>query len=464
MNKPNSNTDILSKKDIENVFHPNTNLVAHKDTGPFILERGDGIYVYDTDGKKYIEGMAGLWCNALGHGNMELAEAAMKQFEKFPYGNLFASKSHEPAIELSEKLVELSPFDDAKVFLGSSGSDANDTQIKLMWYLNNALGRKKKKKFLSRVQAYHGVTLATSSLTGLPTIHGNFDLPQDMFLHTDSPHYFMNHNDGETEAEFLGRVVANLEDLILREGPETIAAMFAEPLMGAGGVILPPNGYFEAIQPILSKYDIPLIDDEVICGFGRTGNVWGAETFGMQPQSLTVAKALSSSYLPISAVILSDEIYTPIAEKSGELGIFGHGYTYGGHPVSCAVALKTLEIYERDNILAHTNTVSPTFQQRLNKCLDHKLVGHTRGVGLIGAMEFVSQQDSNKPFQQKGKVGKLFMDLAKKEGLIVRAIGDIIAFCPPLIISDEQINDMFDIVDNVLDQTFKHSETQRLVQ
>ncbi len=463
MNKPNSNTDILSKKDIENVFHPNTNLVAHKDTGPFILERGDGIYVYDTDGKKYIEGMAGLWCNALGHGNMELAEAAMKQFEKFPYGNLFASKSHEPAIELSEKLVELSPFDDAKVFLGSSGSDANDTQIKLMWYLNNALGRKKKKKFLSRVQAYHGVTLATSSLTGLPTIHGNFDLPQDMFLHTDSPHYFMNHNDGETEAEFLGRIVANLEDLILREGPETIAAMFAEPLMGAGGVILPPDGYFEAIQPILSKYDIPLIDDEVICGFGRTGNVWGAETFGMQPQSLTVAKALSSSYLPISAVILSDEIYNPIAEKSGELGIFGHGYTYGGHPVSCAVALKTLEIYERDNILAHTNTVSPTFQQRLTKCLDHKLVGHTRGVGLIGAMEFVSQQDSNKPFQQKGKVGKLFMDLAKKEGLIVRAIGDIIAFCPPLIISDEQINDMFDIVDNVLDQTFKHSETQSLI-
>ena len=212
MNKPNSNTEILSKKDIENVFHPNTNLVAHKDTGPFILERGDGIYVYDTDGKKYIEGMAGLWCNALGHGNMELAEAAMKQFEKFPYGNLFASKSHEPAIELSEKLVELSPFDDAKVFLGSSGSDANDTQIKLMWYLNNALGRKKKKKFLSRVQAYHGVTLATSSLTGLPTIHGNFDLPQNMFLHTDSPHYFMNHNDGETEAEFLGRIVNNLED------------------------------------------------------------------------------------------------------------------------------------------------------------------------------------------------------------------------------------------------------------
>ena len=463
MNKPNSNTEILSKKDIENVFHPNTNLVAHKDTGPFILERGDGIYVYDTDGKKYIEGMAGLWCNALGHGNMELAEAAMKQFEKFPYGNLFASKSHEPAIELSEKLVELSPFDDAKVFLGSSGSDANDTQIKLMWYLNNALGRKKKKKFLSRVQAYHGVTLATSSLTGLPTIHGNFDLPQNMFFHTDSPHYFMNHYDGETEEEFLARIVFNLEDLILKEGPETIAAMFAEPLMGAGGVILPPNGYFQAIQPILSRYDIPVIDDEVICGFGRTGNVWGAETFGMQPQSLTVAKALSSSYLPISAVILSEEIYAPIAEKSGQLGIFGHGYTYGGHPVSCAVAIKTLEIYERDNILAHTNTVSPTFQQRLTKCLNHKLVGHTRGVGLIGAMEFVSQENSNKPFQQKGKVGKLFMDLAKEEGLIVRAIGDIIAFCPPLIISDEQINDMFDIVDNVLDQTFKHSQTQSLM-
>ena len=453
MSRPNSLTQKLTKKDKDFLFHPNTNLVAHQDSGPFILERGEGIYVYDTDGNKYIEGMAGLWCNALGHGNQELAEAAMEQFKKFPYGNLFASKSHEPAIELAEKLVELSPFDKAKVFFGSSGSDANDTQIKLFWYINNALGKTKKKKFLSRIQAYHGVTLATSSLTGLPTIHGNFDLPQNHFSHAMSPNYFLNKHEGESEDSFVQRLGEDLEDHIIKQDPETIAAMFAEPLMGAGGVIIPPKNYFETIQPILDKYEIPLIDDEVICGFGRTGNVWGAETFGMKPVSITVAKALSSSYLPISAVIISDDCYNIVAEKSGELGIFGHGYTYSGHPVACAVAIKTLEIYERENTFDHVNKVSPTFISRLKACDNFDLVGNTRGIGLIGAMELVSEKNSNKGFEKKGIAGKIFADNAKDNGLIVRAIGDVIAFCPPLIIKDFQINDMFDIVEDSLKKT-----------
>ncbi len=453
MSRPNSLTQKLSKKDKDFLFHPNTNLATHKDSGPFILERGEGIYVYDTDGNKYIEGMAGLWCNALGHGNQELAEAAMAQFKKFPYGNLFASKSHEPAIELAEKLVKLSPFDKAKVFFGSSGSDANDTQIKLFWYINNALGKTKKKKFISRIQAYHGVTLATSSLTGLPTIHGNFDLPQNHFSHAMSPNYFLNKLEGESEDSFLQRLGEDLEEHILKQDPETIAAMFAEPLMGAGGVIIPPKNYFETIQPILDKYEIPLIDDEVVCGFGRTGNVWGAETFGMKPVSITVAKALSSSYLPISAVIISDDCYNIVAEKSGELGIFGHGYTYSGHPVACAVAVKTLEIYERENIFDHVNKVSPTFLSRLKSCDNFDLVGNTRGIGLIGALEFVSKKDSNKGFEKKGIAGKIFADNAKHNGLIVRAIGDVIAFCPPLIIKDSQINDMFDIVEDSLKKT-----------
>ena len=453
LSRPNSLTKKLSKKDIDFLFHPNTNLIAHKESGPFILERGEGIYVYDTDGNKYIEGMAGLWCNALGHGNQELADAAMQQFMKFPYGNLFASKSHEPAIELAEKLVELSPFNNAKVFFGSSGSDANDTQIKLFWYINNALGKTKKKKFLSRVQAYHGVTLATSSLTGLPTIHGNFDLPQNYFSHAMSPNYFINKHDGESEQSFVERLGEDLENHIIEQDPETIAAMFAEPLMGAGGVIIPPNNYFETIQPVLEKYEIPLIDDEVICGFGRTGNVWGAETFGMKPVSITVAKALSSSYIPISAVIISDDCYDIVAKKSEELGIFGHGYTYSGHPVACAVGVKTLEIYERDKILEHVNRVSPTFIERLKKCDNFELVGNTRGIGLIGAMEFVSERNTNKGFDKKGVAGKIFADHAKNNGLIVRAIGDVIAFCPPLIITEPQINDMFDIVENSLKTT-----------
>ena len=453
MSRLNSLTEKLSRKDKDFLFHPNTNLIAHQDSGPFILERGKGIYVFDTDGNKYIEGMAGLWCNALGHGNEELADAAMRQFKKFPYGNLFASKSHEPAIELAERLVELSPFNKAKVFFGSSGSDANDTQIKLFWYINNALGKTRKKKFLSRIQAYHGVTLATSSLTGLPAIHGNFDLPQNNFSHVMSPNYFMNKLDGESEESFVERLGEDLEKHIIEQDPETIAAMFAEPLMGAGGVIIPPKKYFETINPILEKYDIPLIDDEVVCGFGRTGNLWGAETFGMKPASITVAKALSSSYLPISAVIVADEYYEIIAKKSNELGIFGHGYTYSGHPVSCAVANKTLEIYQRDNILDHVNEVSPSFIQRLNKCDKFDLVGNVRGVGLIGALELVSEKNSNKGFDKKGIAGKIFDEYAKKNGLIIRAIGDIIAFCPPLIINESQINDMFDIVEDTINKT-----------
>ena len=453
MSRLNSLTEKLSRKDKDFLFHPNTNLIAHQDSGPFILERGKGIYVFDTDGNKYIEGMAGLWCNALGHGNEELADAAMRQFKKFPYGNLFASKSHEPAIELAERLVKLSPFNKAKVFFGSSGSDANDTQIKLFWYINNALGKTRKKKFLSRIQAYHGVTLATSSLTGLPAIHGNFDLPQNNFSHVMSPNYFMNKLDGESEESFVERLGEDLEKHIIEQDPETIAAMFAEPVMGAGGVIIPPKKYFETINPILEKYDIPLIDDEVVCGFGRTGNLWGAETFGMRPASITVAKALSSSYLPISAVILDDEYFEIIAQKSNELGIFGHGYTYSGHPVSCAVANKTLEIYQRDNILDHVNKVSPSFIQRLNKCDKFDLVGNTRGVGLIGALELVSEKNSNKGFDKKGIAGKIFDEYAKKNGLIIRAIGDIIAFCPPLIINESQINDMFDIVEDTINKT-----------
>ena len=452
MSRLNSLTEKLSRKDKDFLFHPNTNLIAHQDSGPFILERGEGIYVFDTDGNKYIEGMAGLWCNALGHGNEELADAAMRQFKKFPYGNLFASKSHEPAIELAERLVELSPFNKAKVFFGSSGSDANDTQIKLFWYINNALGKTRKKKFLSRIQAYHGVTLATSSLTGLPAIHGNFDLPQNNFSHVMSPNYFMNKLDGESEESFVERLGEDLEKHIIEQDPETIAAMFAEPVMGAGGVIIPPKKYFETINPILEKYDIPLIDDEVVCGFGRTGNLWGAETFGMKPASITVAKALSSSYLPISAVILDDEYFEIIAKKSNELGIFGHGYTYSGHPVSCAVANKTLEIYQRDNILDHVNEVSPSFIQRLNKCDKFDLVGNVRGVGLIGALELVSEKNSNKGFDKKGIAGKIFDEYAKKNGLIIRAIGDIIAFCPPLIINESQINDMFDIVEDTINK------------
>ena len=440
-------TDNLVIKDIENLFHPATNLVVHEDTDPLILNKGEGIYVYDIQGNRYIEGLAGLWCNALGFGNESLVETAANQMQKFGYGSLFASKSHEPAIMLSEKLIEMSPYQEGKVFFGNSGSDANDTQYKLFTYLNNALGKPKKKKFLARKKGYHGITVASGSMTGIPANHKLFDLPLPNFFHTDTPHFYREQTSNETEEGFVTRLANNLEELIIKEGSDSFMAMIAEPLIGAGGVLIPPKNYFPAIQSVLDKYDIPLIDDEVVCGFGRTGNCWGYETFSMKPSSITIAKALSSGYIPISAVIVPEEIFEPIKKASNEVGVFGHGYTYSGHPVACAVALRTLEIYEELNLFSHVVQITPKFQERVNKLGTFEFVGEARGIGLIAALEIVKNKDTKENFDPYGKVGKQIAEICQKNGLIVRAIGDVIAICPPLIITEEQVDEMFDILE-----------------
>ena len=440
-------TDNLAIKDIENLFHPATNLVVHEDTNPLILNKGEGIYVYDIQGNRYIEGLAGLWCNALGFGNESLVETAANQMQKFGYGSLFASKSHEPAIMLSEKLIEMSPYQEGKVFFGNSGSDANDTQYKLFTYLNNALGKPNKKKFLARKKGYHGITVASGSMTGIPANHKLFDLPLPNFFHTDTPHFYREQTSNETEEDFVTRLANNLEELIIKEGSDSFMAMIAEPLIGAGGVLIPPKNYFPAIQSVLDKYDIPLIDDEVVCGFGRTGNCWGYETFSMRPSSITIAKALSSGYIPISAVIVPEEIFEPIKKASNEVGVFGHGYTYSGHPVACAVALRTLEIYEELNLFSHVVNITPKFQERVNKLGTFEFVGEARGIGLIAALEIVKNKDTKENFDPYGKAGKQIAEICQKNGLIVRAIGDVIAICPPLIITEEQVNEMFDILE-----------------
>ena len=440
-------TDNLAIKDIENLFHPATNLVVHEDTNPLILNKGEGIYVYDIQGNRYIEGLAGLWCNALGFGNESLVETAANQMQKFGYGSLFASKSHEPAIMLSEKLIEMSPYQEGKVFFGNSGSDANDTQYKLFTYLNNALGKPNKKKFLARKKGYHGITVASGSMTGIPANHKLFDLPLPNFFHTDTPHFYREQTSNETEEDFVTRLANNLEELIIKEGSDSFMAMIAEPLIGAGGVLIPPKNYFPAIQSVLDKYDIPLIDDEVVCGFGRTGNCWGYETFSMRPSSITIAKALSSGYIPISAVIVPEEIFEPIKKASNEVGVFGHGYTYSGHPVACAVALRTLEIYEELNLFSHVVKITPKFQERVNKLGTFEFVGEARGIGLIAALEIVKNKDTKENFDPYGKAGKQIAEICQKNGLIVRAIGDVIAICPPLIITEEQVNEMFDILE-----------------
>ena len=451
----NKNFD-LEALDRDYLFHPITNLKSHITEDVLILERGEGIYIFDKDGKKYIDGLAGLWCTSLGHGVTELADAAKEQMSKLGYSTLFASKSHEPAILLAEKLIEMSPFSSGKVFFGLSGSDSNDTQYKLFTYANNKLGKEKKKKMIARKKGYHGVTVTSASMTGLPNQHKLFDLPQENFIHTETPHFFKEGRDGETEEDYVRRLSETLENTLLDEGPESIAAMIAEPLMGAGGVILPPKGYFPAIQDVLDKFDIPLIVDEVVTAFGRTGNAFGSETYEIKPTSMTIAKALSSGYIPISAVIVNDELFEPIKEASGDIGVFGHGYTYSGHPVSCAVALKTLEIYERDKVFEHANKAGDYFQTSISKLNEEEFVGEVRGIGLIAGVELYKDPKNKTPFEEVGKAGKLLRDVCQSNGLIVRPILDTIALCPALIISEKEIDELTEKLRKSLQEAKDH--------
>ncbi|MDP7100312.1 MAG: aspartate aminotransferase family protein [Rhodospirillales bacterium] len=443
----------LANRDIENFLHPYTNLAAHQETGPLVITKGDGVYVYDEAGNKYIEGLAGLWCTALGFDNKRLVEAATKAMEQLPFYHSFGSKSHPTAIDLAERLIELAPVPMSKVFFANSGSEANDTAVKIIWYINNARGRTEKKKIIAREKAYHGVTLMTASLTGLSNNHRDFDLPLDRVLHTDCPHHYHFCEDGESEEEFATRCAENLRKLILDEGPETIAAFFAEPVMGAGGVIPPPATYFEKIQPVLQEYDILFVVDEVICGFGRTGNMFGTETYDLKPDMITVAKALSSGYLPISALMVSDEIFQLMVTESEKIGIFGHGFTYGGHPVPCAVALETMKIYEEMDLVSHVQLVTPTLQDGLAKLADHPLVGEARGVGLLGALEVVKNKETREIFEVSDGIGAHLANRAQANGLISRAMGDTLAFAPPLIIDNYQINEILAVVEQSLDET-----------
>jgi len=339
------------EKDIAYVVHPQTNLGQHEKNGPLIASRGEGIYIYDDAGTKYIEGMSGLWCASLGFSEERLINAAAEQMRTLPYGQTFAHRSNEPTIALSEKLIGMSPVPMSKVLFQSSGSEANDTAIKLAWYYHHAKGNPDKKKVIGRVRGYHGTGLATASVTGLPHMHRDFNLPFDWVLHTDCPHYYRLAKEGESETDFVNRLVSNLEQLIEDEGADNIAAFFAEPILGVGGVVIPPADYFPKIQAVLKRHDILLVADEVICGFGRTGEMWGSLTVGMKPDMITCAKALSAAYMPISAVLLSQPIYEAMVSESDKIGTFGHGYTYGGHPVCAAVALEALAIYEERNIV-----------------------------------------------------------------------------------------------------------------
>ena len=451
----NQTTEKLAESDKKFVIHPYTNLSGHEDVGPFTIVGGEGIYVDDDQGNRLIEAMSGLWCTSLGFSESRLVEAATRQLKKLPYSHLFSHRSTEPAIELSERLVEIAPEGISRAYLVNSGSEAIDTAIKMVWYYNNALDRPKKKRIISRKRAYHGVTIAAGSLTALPYAQDGFDLPAIDVLYCETPHYYRYGKDGESESEFTDRIVNELEQQIIDADPDTIGGFFAEPVMGAGGVLIPPAGYFEKVQAVLNKYDILFVADEVICGFGRTGNMWGCNTYNIHPDMITCAKQLSSAYQPIGAVLVSEKMYDAFVSGSNKYGVFGTGNTYGGHPVASAVALATLNIYRDDHIIDHVRQVSKTFMKRLKEFESHPLVGDARGVGLIGALELVKDKASKEQFPPSDKLAVQVVTAARKHAVIIRALpGDGIAICPPLIITDNEVNEMFDRCGRALDEVY----------
>jgi 4-aminobutyrate---pyruvate transaminase len=443
----------LEAIDIAHVLHPYTDARRLSESGPLIMDRGDGIRVFDRHGKEYIEGFGGLWCVALGFSEERLVNAAIAQLRKLPFYHNFAYKSHAPSIELAERLTAIAPGNLQHVFFTNSGSEANDTVVKLVWYYNNALGRAKKKKIISRINAYHGITIASGSLTGLPRNHRDFDLPIANILHTDCPDHWRFAHEGESEEDFASRMAGRFEELILREGPETVAAFIGEPVMGAGGVIVPPRTYWQKMQAVCRKYDILVIADEVITGFGRTGRMFGCETFNITPDFVVLSKQLTSAYQPLSAILFSDAVYNVVADNTAKVGTFGHGFTAGGHPVATAVALENLRIIEERRIIEHAAAVSVPFQQVLRGFAKHPLVGNVRGIGLMGAVELVADKATKRGFEPPGRAGQHLVERCEEHGLIVRAIGDAAAFSPPLIIEPNEITTMFGRFERALDET-----------
>jgi 4-aminobutyrate--pyruvate transaminase len=457
--KPNS----FAARDAQYHLHGYTNALKNEKDGGFVVVRGEGPFVYDENDKEYLDGLSGLWCAALGFGKEQrIVDAAVKQMEAIPYYHTFSHKAPAVTVELAEKLVTLAsqaaPM--SKAYFCNSGSEANDTAIKMIWYFNNAMGRPQKKKIIARAKGYHGVTVASGSLTGLPLVHKDFDLPIANILHTDCPHHYRFGKPGESEEDFATRMAESLEALIQREGPDTIAAMFAEPVMGAGGVLTPPKTYWEKIQKVLKKHDVLLVADEVICGFMRTGNWWGSETFGMKPDIMTMAKQLSAAQMPIAAVLISQRVYEGLRDNSAKIGSFSHGITYSGHPISAAVALETQKIYEERRILDHVRAISPLFLDQLKSFADHPLVGEVRGVGLIGALELVKDRKTHESFEAALGVGPNLIRIAHEHGVILRPVADSICFCPPLICSERQIREMFDRFCKALAETQEWLKTQ----
>ncbi len=435
-------------------FHPFTHAREHERSGPLTMASAQGSTLVDTRGKEYLDAMAGLWCVNIGYGNEEMAQALAEQTRTLAYYHTFAGMGNEPVARLAHRLITDAPGSMAKVFFGNSGSDANDTQVKLVWYYNNVLGRPEKKKIISRDRGYHGVTVMSGSLCGLPGMHTGFDLPLPMVRFTSAPHHLFEGRPDETEAQFVSRLAAELEELILREGPETVAAFIAEPLQAAGGVIVPPASYFPAIQKVLRRHDVLLIADEVVCGFGRTGEWFGSQTFSAEPDLMTLAKGITSAYVPLSACVVSAPVWEVIASGSERYGLFSHGYTYSAHPLAATAAMVNLDIIERDGLMAQAAARGEHLRRLLRAAFEgHPLVAEVRGNGLLAAVELAESLDPLQRFEPRGRVSGALVARARELGVITRALpnADTISFAPPFVVSEPELEQMVATTRQALD-------------
>lgn len=441
-------------------LHGFSDLSAVTENSLSVIDRGEGVFVYDDGGNRYIDCTAGMFATALGFSEKELAEAAYRQMLRLPtYHTLFETTS-PPAAALVDKIVEITPDNINRVFLVNSGSEANDTIVKLVWYRNNALGLPEKKKIISRRGSYHGNTVAASSLTGMERMHEGFDTPIDRFLKVDGPHMFRAMQQEDTEADYAARLLEQLETMIQKEGPDTIAAMFVDPVSASGGMQISPEGYFQGLQEILKQHDILLVVDEVISGFGRTGNMFACETFGLKPDVMSMAKGLCSAYLPIAAIAMSDAFFDGVAAQASRVGMFRQAFTTSGHPTASAVALRNIELIEERDLVGHVRRVAPLFQSALRELETHELVGNAHGIGLAGAVELVADKSDMRPFgaETLGELRLLMRRFGQRHGVIPRGMADIQTFTPPLIITEDEIAEMFAGFRRALDDLAGHLE------
>jgi L-2,4-diaminobutyrate transaminase len=448
----------IAELDRATTLHPFTQLkefATGKLGDPTVVETGKGICITDAAGRTFIDGFAGLYCVNVGYGRTEVADAISRQAHRLAYYHTYAAHTTDEVAILSDRLVRMAPGKMSKVFYGMSGSDANETQAKLVWYYNNLRGQPKKKKIIARERGYHGCSVVSGSMTGMSFYHDHMDLPLPGILHTGAPHHYWGAEPGETESDFAKRRADELDALIVREGPGTVAAFIAEPVLGTGGLIPPPEGYWPAIQAVLRKYDVLLIADEVICGFGRVGALFGSHLYGMEPDLVTVAKGLTSAYFPLSGAIVGEKVYHVMEEGADRAGAFSHGYTYSGHPIGAAAANAVLDIVEKEDLPGKARETGAYLQSRMKATFAQlPIVGEVRGVGMLAAIEFVVDREKKQRFDASLKVGARVAKAARDRGLIVRAMphGDILGFAPALVATRADIDQIVDIAEHAVRQ------------